>query len=48
MSTPLFPDGIYKIVNVQYSGSAIDLIGANPTGTIAGYVLNDSTKNQQA
>ena len=44
---PLVADGIYKILNVQYPRSAVDLIYANPNGAIAGYTDNDNTKNQQ-
>ena len=47
MSTPILPDGIYKFVNSEYMLRAADLISANPHGAIAGYTINDSTKNQQ-
>ena len=46
MSTPLIPDGIYKIFNVKYSGFAVDLISGNPFGTVSGFTENTS-ENQE-
>lgn len=43
MSSPLVADGAYKIFNVKYASSGVDLIHGNPLGKISGYVDDDDS-----
>lgn len=47
MSARLLPDGIYNILNVKYSGFAVDLINGNPLGTVSGFTFDTYSAEQK-
>ena len=43
----IIPDGIYQILNVQYSTYAVDLVAADPLGTVSGLQSNVGSPEQK-
>lgn len=41
----LIPNGLYKILNVQYSTLDADLLSGQPTSAIVGYTINSNSLN---
>ena len=45
--TDIIPDGIYQILNVQYPTFAVDLIAADPLGTVSGFSFKPDFPEQK-